>query len=194
MSDHDSFAERGRALEEDYFRKKDRELLDKLRRASEADRARGELSRESGVTDLALLTDMQELGLTAETVPLLPLIPVLEVAWAEGGISPAERQMVLSLARSRGITEGSATDLRLKSWMDSRPTPEQFAKATRVMSALLDSDAPVAKDLTADQLVKYCEQIAAASGGLLGLPFRAVSMEEQTLLARIAGDLKKSQK
>lgn len=194
MSDHDSFAERGRALEEEYFRKKDRELIEKLRRATEADQARGELSRQSGVTDLALLTDMQELGLTAETVPLLPLIPVLEVAWAEGGISPAERQMVLSLARSRGITEGSAPDLRLKSWMDSRPTPEQFAKATRVMSALLDSGAPVAKDLTADQLVKYCEQIASASGGLFGLPFRAVSMEEQALLARIAGDLKKSQR
>ena len=38
MSDHDAFAERGRALEEEYFRKKDRELIEKLRRASEAAR------------------------------------------------------------------------------------------------------------------------------------------------------------
>ena len=190
MSEHDAFAERGRALEEEYFRKKDRELIEKLRRATEADQARGELSRQTGVTDPAMLADLQELGLTADTVSLLPLVPVVELAWAEGGITPAERQMVLSMARSRGIAEGSAADLLLKTWMDSRPTPDQFRKATRVMSALLDSGAPMAKDLTADQLVKYCEQIASASGGLFGMPFRAISMEERNLLTRIAADLK----
>ena len=190
MSDHDSLAERGRALEEDYFRKKDRELIDKLRRASEEARVRSDLSKSSGITDQAMLTDLLELGLDADTVSLLPLVPVVELAWAEGGITPAERQLVLSLARSRGIAEGSPADLRLNGWMDSRPSPEQLKKATRVMSAVLGSDTPVAKDLTADQLVKYCEQIASASGGLFGLPFRAVSMEEQALLARIAGDLK----
>ena len=190
MSDHDSLAERGRALEEDYFRKKDRELIEKLRRASEEARVRSDLSKSSGITDQAMLTDLLELGLDADTVSLLPLVPVVELAWAEGGITPAERQLVLSLARSRGIAKGSPADLRLNGWMDSRPSPEQLKKATRVMSAVLGSDTPVAKDLTADQLVKYCEQIASASGGLFGLPFRAVSMEEQALLARIAGDLK----
>lgn len=190
MSDHDSLAERGRALEEDYFRKKDRELIEKLRRASEEARVRSDLSKSSGITDQAMLTDLLELGLDADTVSLLPLVPVVELAWAEGGITPAERQLVLSLARSRGIAEGSPADVRLNGWMDSRPSPEQLKKATRVMSAVLGSDTPVAKDLTADQLVKYCEQIASASGGLFGLPFRAVSMEEQALLARIAGDLK----
>ena len=194
MSEHDAFAERGRALEEEYFRKKDRELIEKLRRASQADQALGELSKQTGLTDPAMLADLQELGLTADTVSLLPLVPVVELAWAEGGITPAERQMVVSLARSRGITEGSAADGRLNAWMAARPSPEQFAKATRVMSALLDSGAPVAKDLTADQLVKYCEQIASASGGLFGLPFRAVSMEERNLLTRIAGDLKSGRK
>ena len=190
MSDHDAFAERGRALEEEYFRKKDRELIEKLRRAAAADQERGELSKQTGVNDPVLLADLQEIGLTADTVVLLPLVPAVELAWAEGGITPAERQLVLSLARSRGITEGSAPDRQLHTWMASRPTPEQFAKARRLLSALLDSGAPIAKDLTADQLVKYCEQIASASGGLFGLPMRAISMEERDLLSRIAADLK----
>jgi len=194
MSEHDAFAERGRALEDEYFRKKDRELIEKLRRATAVDQARGELSKQTGLTDPAMLAALQELGLTAETVSLLPLVPVVELAWAEGGITPAERQLVVSMARSRGIAEGSASDALLNGWMASRPSPEQFARATRVMSALLDSHAPVAKDLTADQLVKYCEQIASASGGLFGLPFRAISMEERNLLSRIAGDLKSRQK
>jgi hypothetical protein len=190
MSDHDAFAERGRALEEEYFRKKDRELIEKLRRTAAADQTRGELSKQTGVTDPALLKDLEELGLTADTVALLPLVPAVELAWAEGGITPAERQMVLSLARSRGIAEGSAPDRLLESWMASRPTPEQFAKARRLMSALLDSGAPVVKDLTADQLIEYCEQIASASGGLFGMPLRAISSEERDLLAQITRDLK----
>ena len=193
MSEHDAFAERGRALEDEYFRKRDRELIDKLRRAAETDQARGELSKQTGVTDPALLADLQDIGLTADTVVLLPLVPAVELAWAEGDVTPAERQLVVSIARTRGIAEGSGPDRLLNTWLSSRPTPEQFARARRLLSALLDSGAQVAKDLTADQLVKYCEQIASASGGLFGLPMRAVSMEERNLLSKIASDLKSRQ-
>jgi hypothetical protein len=190
MSDHDAFAERGRALEEEYFRRKDRELVEKLRRAAAADQARGELSKQTGIADPAMLAELQELGFTADTVSLLPLVPVLELAWAEGGITPAERQMLVSLARSRGVAEGSAADHQLTAWLASRPAPEVFAKAGRLISALLSSGSGVAAGLTADRLVQYCEQIASASGGLLGLPIRAVSMEERNLLGRIAADLR----
>jgi hypothetical protein len=189
MSDHDSLAERGRALEEEYFRKKDRELVEKMRHAAAADQARGELSKQTGVSDSAVLSELQELGFTADTVILLPLVPVLELAWAEGGITPAERQMLVSLARSRGIAEGTAADRQLTAWMATQPAPEVFAKAGRLISALLSSGSGVAQGLTADQLVSYCEQIASASGGLLGLPIRAISMEERTLISRIASDL-----
>jgi hypothetical protein len=140
MSDHDAFAERGRALEDEYFRKKDRELIEKLRLASQVDQARGELSKQTGLTDPAMLADLQDLGLTADTVSLLPLVPVVELAWAEGGITPAERQIVVSLARGRGITEGSAADARLNAWMASRPSPEQFASTRHI--AHPDSGAP----------------------------------------------------
>jgi hypothetical protein len=190
MSDHDAFAERGRALEEEYFRKKDRELVEKLRRAAAADQARGELSKQTGISDPAVLAELQELGFSGDTVILLPLMPVLELAWAEDDITPAERQVLLSLARTRGIAEDSAADRQLQAWMATRPSPEVFTRATRLISALLSSGSEVAQGLTADQLVQYCEQIASASGGLLGLPIRAISMEERNLLTRIASDLK----
>jgi hypothetical protein len=190
MSDHDAFAERGRALEEEYFRKKDRELVEKMRKAAAADQVRGELSKQTGISDPMLLAELQELGFTADTVILLPLMPVLELAWAEGGITTAERQLLVSLARSRGIAADSVADRQLTAWMTERPAPEVFTKAGRLISALLESGAPAVKGLTAEQVVKYAEQIASASGGLLGLPIRAISMEERDLLARIASDLK----
>jgi hypothetical protein len=190
MSDHDAFAERGRALEEEYFRKKDRELVEKMRRAAEAEQARGEMGRQTGLQDPALIAELQELGFTPETVVLLPLMPVLELAWAEGGITAAERQLLVSLARSRGIAEGSSADKQLIEWMASKPTPAVFERASRLISAVLSSGAGVTAGLTADQLVAYCEQIAAASGGLLGLRIGSVSGEEKALLTRIASDLK----
>ena len=87
MTDHDSLGERGRALEEEYFRRKDRELIEKMRQASAAEEARGEMRRRTGLDDPALLKELQDVGFTPETVGLLPLVPALEIAWAEGEIT-----------------------------------------------------------------------------------------------------------
>ena len=183
MSDHDD----GRVLDKESIRKKDRELLDKIRHASALG---GVLKDRTSISDLAMLAELLELGFTADTVVLLPLVPVIELAWAEGGIKPSERQLLVSLARRRGVEEGSTADGQLSEWMETRPAPEVFGKAGRLIAALLSSGARVTQGLTAEQLVSYCEQIASASGGLFGLPIRTVSTEERELLTRIAGDLK----
>lgn len=190
MTDHDTFAERGRALEEDYFRKKDRALVEKMREAAAAEQARGEISRKTGVADPALLQELLDLGFTPDTVILLPLVPVLEVAWAEGGITAAERDLLVKLARSRGIDANSAADLQLTQWMASKPEPVVFQRAGRLIAAMLASgtEAPGGK-MTADELVAYCEQIAAASGGIFGTSLRSITSEERSLLTRIASDL-----
>jgi hypothetical protein len=187
MSDHDAPAEPGRAVDKESIRKKDRELLDKIRHASAFG---GVLKDRTSISDLALLAELLELGFTADTVVLLPLVPVIELAWAERGITPAERQLLISLARRRGVEEGSTADRQLSEWMETRPAPEVFGNAGRLISALLSSGARVTQGLTADQLVSYCEEIASASGGLFGLPIRTVSHEERALLTRIASDLK----
>jgi hypothetical protein len=43
-------------------------------------------------------------------------------------------------------------------------------------------------DLTADDLVKYCEAIASASGGILGI-IGKISAEERALLKSLASEL-----
>src|SRR5918994_253835 len=103
MVDHDSIHDRGRALEEEYFRKKNRELVEKMRRDAadeEARRARGE---RRGPRTPKAIRGWQALGFTADTVALLPLVPVIRVAWAEGGVTDAERQAIRKLAHARGI-------------------------------------------------------------------------------------------
>ncbi|HLG53834.1 MAG TPA: hypothetical protein VI485_00800 [Vicinamibacterales bacterium] len=191
MSDHDAFAERGRALENEYFKNKDRELIERMRKAAAAKQAHSDLSRTSGLTDPALVQDLLDLGFTPDTISLLPLLPVLEIAWAEGGITAAERDLIVRLARSRGITENSAADRQLTEWMATRPDARVFERAGRLIAATLASTGQETATLSVDDLVQYCEKIAAASGGILGLG--KISPEERALLSRITVDLKTRQ-
>jgi hypothetical protein len=188
MTEDNPLADRGRALEEDYFRKKDRELIEKMRAADAAAKARRDLGASTGVGDPALLDELQALGFTPETVPLLPLIPLVRVAWAEGGVSPEERKMIVDLARARGIAAGTAADRQLADWLDRQPSESVFTRAMRLISAVMSGQSTNASSLSADDLVKYCEEIAAASGGVFGIG--KVSSEERKLLSSIAAELK----
>jgi hypothetical protein len=184
MVDKDIIHERGRSLEDDYFRKKDKELVEKLQRAAEADRARADISKATGLSD-PLADELLALGFTAETVSLLPIVPVVQMAWAEGGVDAAERGLIVKFARARGIAEGSAADTQLSAWMSARPSEDVFAKAGRLIRAMLDSGGT---GLNADDLVAYCESIASASGGVFGIG--KISGDERKLLSQIASDLK----
>jgi hypothetical protein len=188
MPEHDALADRGRALENEYFRRKDRELVERMRRADLDEAARREMGVATGVTDPAILAELQALGFTSETVGLLPFVPVVQVAWAEGGIADAERTTLLSLARARGIAEGTPAGRQLVAWLDAPPDPQVFANAMRLIRAVMDSPTHDPSGLSADDLVSYCEQIASASGGFLGLGW--ISADERQLLRSIASGLK----
>jgi hypothetical protein len=187
MAGDNPLADRGRSLEQEFFRKRDQELIEKMRKAAAADEARRDLSAASGLQDPELLQELELLGFTRDTVSLLPLVPLIQVAWAEGTVSDAERRLLTQLARSRGITEHSAADLELDRWLSTRPSDAVFSRATRLVQAILTSaESPFG--LTPEQLVKYCEDIAAASGGIFGI--NRISAEERALLMTIAAALK----
>jgi hypothetical protein len=176
-----------RSREDEYFWKKDQELIEKMRRQADADRALQEMGAKAGLDDPELIRELRALGFTTETVVLLPLAPLVQMAWVEGGVSDAERQLIVQLARTRGIAEGTAADRQLSAWLEDRPDPAVFDCATRLIRAVLAS--PTAQPgLTADDLVQYCERIAAASGGILGM--KKISAEERALLSTIASSLK----
>lgn len=176
-----------RSREEEYFWKRDQELIAKMRRQAAADQAQRELGAKVGLDDPELIQELHALGFTTETVALLPLAPLVQMAWVEGGVSDAERRLIVQLARSRGIAEGTAADRQLSAWLERQPEPQVFTRATRLIRAMLA--APTAQaGLSADDLVKYCESIAAASGGILGI--KKISAEERALLSTIAASLK----
>lgn len=188
MANGEGITDDVRKREEEYFRRRDRELIEKMRVAAQAEQSRKDLANATGIQDPALLEELEGLGFTPDTIALLPLVPVIQVAWAEGGVSTAERTMIIDLARSRGITQGTAADQVLAEWLDRRPAEETFRKAGRLIAAMLDRPAG-AQDVSVDDLIKQCEQIAAASGGIFGIG--KVSAEERAVLEQITAQLKK---
>jgi hypothetical protein len=185
--DKDGITDHIRAQEDEYFHRKDLELVELLRRADAESKARQALEQETGLHDPEMLRELDALGFTPATIALLPLVPVLQVAWAKTGISTGERAMILKLARARGIADGSVADHVLKLWLDVRPSDDTFHKATRLISAIIESpDHRV--HVSADELLEYCEKIAHSSGGIFGIG--AVSHEERAAISEIAAALK----
>ena len=181
-------ADEARSREDEYFWKKDQELIEKMRRQASAEQANRQMGIKSGLEDPEMIQELAALGFTIDTVDLLPLIPLLQVAWAEGAVTDAERQLIIKLARARGIAEGSAADRQLSTWLATAPDAQVFTRSTRLIRAMLASGTPAGAGLDPDALVKYCEEIAAASGGILGM--RKVSAEERALLSQIAAELR----
>ncbi|HEY7048285.1 MAG TPA: hypothetical protein VH373_13790 [Jatrophihabitantaceae bacterium] len=191
MPERDAFADRGRGLEEEYFRKREQELVDKLRRRQAAEATRQQLSEQAGVADAEILQDLQELGYTPETVSLLYLVPLVEVAWAEGGVSDRERELIVEAARARGIEAGTPADALLTEWLTTQPSEQVFERNLRVIRAILAARPEAEREASRSDLLSTATAIAEASGGVLG--FRAVSPEERALLARISQELESKQ-
>ena len=192
MTDKDAFAERGRSIEEEYFHRKEREVIEKMRRSADAEAQRRQLAERAGVADDEVLRDLQELGYTTETVMLLHLVPLLQMAWAEGGVSPQERTLIVEAARSRGIQAGTPADQQLSGWLATRPSEQFFEKTLRAIRTILHARSPEERTTSERDLLSLSTAIAAASGGILG--FGAVSPEERKILAKITETLDKSGK
>jgi hypothetical protein len=189
VSNSEGIPDDARKREDEYFRRRDRELIERMRQEREAASARNALATATGIRDPESLKELEALGFTPSTVALLPLIPVLQVAWAEGGVSDAERNLIVDLARARDIAAGTDADAQLQEWLDARPSAETFRKAGRLIAAMLDRPEGSEMQVSADDLLKYCEQIAHASGGVFG--FGSVSSEERAVLQQVAAQLKK---
>lgn len=190
MTDKGLFGDRRRGLEEEYFRKQEQELIEKLRQRRAEEATRGLLAERTGIADQEILADLQALGYTPETVMLLHLVPLVQMAWAEGGVSDSERTLIIEAARARGIDADSAAERQLADWLTTRPADAFFERTLRAIAAILQARPSDEREAGERDLLSYCTAIASASGGILG--FGKVSPQEREVLARISHELERT--
>lgn len=177
-----------RNVEEDYFRRKERELLAKLKAKSEEEAHRKGLAEAIGLTNEDILGVLREMGFDRATVVLLFLVPILEVAWSDGNVSESEKQAILATAHAHGVTEGTPAHGRLMEWLREKPDPVLFSRALQVVRDLLASQAAPEREATGRRLLDACERIATASGGFLGMGGR-ISRSEKEVLDRLTAEV-----
>lgn len=188
MADRDVFAERRKGLEEEYFRRKEQELIEQMRHRAAQQNERHQLAAATGLEEEQILATLQELGYTRDTVKLLHLVPLIQVAWASGSVTPREQDLVLRLCEWRGIEKDSAAWKQLNDWLERRPSDDFFLTTLRIIRHLLDSQTANEGVTNRTDLISYCIRIATASGGFLGMSNR-ISEGEQLALDQIVEEL-----
>jgi len=181
---NEGMKERGRALEEAFFKKQHEQQLAKLRLRQEQEEAREALAAASGISDADLLDRLAALGIRAETLAALTLIPLVEVAWADGRMEARERDAILRGAESSGIQPGSPSHALLEIWTHDRPAPELLESWRRYIGSLVTELSADQKWHLEEKLVGRARSVAEAAGGFLGIGSK-VSAQEEAMLAEL---------
>jgi hypothetical protein len=88
-----------RKSENEYFYNHDRELLETMRRKAAADKVLQELGAVTGIEDEYVLRTLQRLNYDGQTVVLVDIVPLVQVAWSDGSVNDRERVEIFRLAR-----------------------------------------------------------------------------------------------
>ncbi|MBO0721005.1 MAG: TerB family tellurite resistance protein [Blastocatellia bacterium] len=190
MADKNSLTERERRRGRENSPQKERELIEKMRRRAALAEDREQMAEATGVADYEVLEALQELGYTAMTIRLMPIVPLVQVAWAEGGVTPKERKLLLEIAEAREILPSTPAHDQLLEWLEHEPPQEFYDDTLHGLHLLLHAIPDDLREASRESLVEYCMQIAEVSGGILG--FGRVSSDERELIARIATEIGES--
>ena len=161
--------ERGKTLEDEFFRKEDARLIEKLRELKAKEATREELSRISGIKNTAMLDRLIQLGVHAEILVALSIVPLAEVAWADGAIDAKEEQAILDRAAKSGVTPGSTSYDLLKSWLERRPEPRLLTAWIHMVQGINENLTPEQVEALRAGLVERARAVASASGGVFGV-------------------------
>jgi tellurite resistance protein len=188
MSEHDSPLDRvERAHEEQYFRRHNRELIEALRAKMDLEEAVQGIAEQTGIEDHALLVQLAEHGIDQHTMAVLHLVPLIEVAWADGEIQANERDLLLEAAEVYGIVEGPAR-AKLDEMLAKAPSQELLDASVDFIKTLLAALPDAEAERACTNMATLALKVAEANGGIFGL-IAKVEDSEKKVLARIADRL-----
>ncbi len=134
------------------------------------------------INDDETLRQLVDLDIGSDTLAALSLVPLVEVAWADGNVDADEREAILAAAESQGLKRNSASGKLLGQWLAAKPDPAMLSawkEYVRALSARLKGEE---RRMALKQgLLGRARAVAEASGGFLGFGSK-VSDSEQAVL------------
>jgi hypothetical protein len=184
-----TLSDRAKSLEEEFFDKKNRELLKTLKAHEQEELDAKAITQVTGITDKELIAQLVGLKLNAQQLAAFTLYPLIEVAWADGAVDDDERAAVLEAATQTGIKASSPAYELLTVWLGMKPPAAYGKQWTRYASALVTGLKPADKKLFRENLIGRAKKVAEASGGILGLGSK-ISKSERDVLKGLEEALK----
>jgi hypothetical protein len=180
----DSFRQREMALEDAFFKERDRQLLEKLRGELSSKEERFKVGHVTGIVEEKVLDDLVKAGVRAETLAAVSLIPLVEVAWCDGSVAPEEREAVLNGAIAYGIHPDSAAYALLKRWLEEHPDPRIVTAWKEYVHELARVSPKETIAAMKSKMLDRATRVAAAAGGFLGLA--TISKHEHAKIEELA--------
>jgi len=176
----DSIQDRGRAMENSFFLQRDKELLDALRKNLESSDGRSQLKSASGIDNDAVIDQLIGIGMQAETIAAIGLIPLVMVAWADHQMDESEINAVLKAATESGMSADSDSYKLVQSWLKTRPGDEVLQAWKNYVAALKTELDAVAVGQLKTSVINRARKVADAAGGFLGMA--TTSSEELAMI------------
>ena len=180
MTHKNVFAQRERALENEFFYEVDKKLLDDLRQKLAQEEAKEALAVAGHIDDATLLDELVESGIRPESLAAVNLIPLILVAWSTHKLPEKERLTVLQAGADEGVHEQSPAYELLEHWLRNEPTDNLahvWEHYVQTLSNTLTDDAFAALK---KQVMSRAQAVAKSARGMLGFG-RLAPEEERTL-------------
>ena len=183
FSNRSAFASRERALEDSFFHNVDAGILRQMREQMQSEKNLDLLAEKSGIRDPELLQELLALGITAENLLVLWLVPLTQVAWADGGIDRAERKAVEAAMAEQGFGPDSVVYHVFEAWLDQPPSDNVIEAWREYSITLLQHTEAGHRERLKHELLERARDIAQAAGGVLNLG--NVSRVEEAVIRQI---------
>lgn len=122
---------------------------------------------------------------------LIPLVPLVKTAWAEGRITKRERELIFEAAKNMGIQPGSGSYRRLSDWFELHPTEEFYDESLKRLRGEFEKLPEEERTLRRLDVLSDCVNVAEASGGTRRFPAGGAKIcpEEIAVVKHIASRL-----
>jgi hypothetical protein len=135
------------------------------------------------MTDDVLRVLLQSLGVDARTWKVVTMLPLVQVAWADGAVQDAERRRVLEIAVGCSAVEGDGR-MVLEGWLRHRPSESYFARGSQALCGLASRGGLRDCGMDERELLARCEQVAVAASGFFGV-LGGVDADERAAIAAV---------
>jgi hypothetical protein len=173
--------ERRKALENVFFEKYNRELLEQMRENRQYEVDRDRLSKVCGIEDEEFLDLLLDQDIRAESLAALILVPLVVVAWADREMNREEIRVILEAAKELGIEEESQAIKLLNYWLVHPPTGKLIDAWTEYTGVLCDRLNDDDRKHFGDNILHWANQVARAAGGVLGIGPKICKKEREAL-------------